>query len=196
MAPRAGSKRKPPDPQAENGRPVDDNQPKILASEDREALFTKHLVQARADNAEVEKALEVVRGLRKKRNRNRNLCSTDGFPLKHLDEILADEGRDRVEIEQDAEKRTFMRVAANQPVIGAAQLDLFGHLATPSAQTEEKGETHYRSLGYAAGFTGQPCDVPESVPPGEPAQWWVAGWGDGQGVLGDRLGRAKEIVSG
>lgn len=199
MAPKAGSnnKRTPraPPPAADNPA-VELGSNGGMSDGDKSALFTKHKVQAEKDNESLEKALEVVRGVRKKRNNNRNLCRTDGFPLKYLDEILEEQTRTSSENEKDAATRTLMRVASNLPVIGPQQLDLFAHLKAPEVAEDQRDETYYRSQGYAAGFAGQPCD-PEAigVPPGDPTQWWQGGWGDGQTVLAQRLQRAEELTT-
>lgn len=200
MANKAGAGKPPPSPP-----PADHNQnpsgepaaPAPLTQEDREALFTKHLVQARTDEVALEKAKEIVRGVMRKRKANRALCRQDGFPLKWLDEILEDEKLTTVDREKDAEVRTFMRITANQPVIGQRQLDLFAGTHTMSAATaegEEKGESHWRMLGYDAGFRGLEC-APQKldVPEGEPSQWWMDAWNDGQAKLISRMKRAGEI---
>jgi hypothetical protein len=197
MAPKAGSKRteKAPPPAADNPNVELGSNAGAMSDDDRQALFLKHKVQAEKDNEALEKALEIVRGVRKKRNNNRNLCRTDGFPLAYLDEILEEQGRTTAENEKDAEVRTLMRVASNLPVIGARQLDMFEHLKAAETPEGERDETYYRTQGYSAGFAGQPSAPQDlGVPPGEPTQWWQEGWGDGQTVRAQRLARAEELT--
>lgn len=189
MAAKAGTKKAAPAGAGDNSE--------AFTAEDREALFTHHLVQARKDATILEKAMEAVRGVKKARKKNREMCRMDGFALKYLDEILAEEQLSESDRVADAEMRTFMRVTANLPVIGARQLDLFSGLAPASAESGPKTEADYRSMGYNAGFSATgPCVVPEEVPPGDPAQWWVEGWNDAQRTLGERLSKAKKILKG
>lgn len=170
-----------------------------LAPDDREALLVSHMAQARLDNKALEAAMEVIRGVRKVRNRHRNVCKTDGFSLKVLDEVLADEVRDRLELEDEAEMRTFMRNTARLPVIGRAQMDLFKDVNQPPPRpTGEVGddEGYFFTEGFNAGFRGLDGKIPDTVPNGPPTQWWTDGWGAGQAQLGKRLKRAEEINEG
>lgn len=173
------------------------NQELGLAVGDREALFLSHLATAREDDALLEKAMEAVRGVRKRRTRNRNLCSTDGFSLKVMDEILADEVRPEEDVAKDAELRTEMRAYARQPVLGPAQRDLFDAIA-PREPQGEKDEAYWNAKGFEVGFRGKQSGDPaeHGIPPGDPTQWWTAGWQNAQAHWGSKLKRAAEINEG
>lgn len=180
--------------------PTPEPEPELgLAPDDREALLVSHLAQARLDNKALEAAMEVVRGVRKVRNRHRNLAHNDGFSLKILDEVLNDEARDRLELEDEAELRTFMRNTAHLPVIGRAQMDLFANVneapPKPTGNANED-EAYWTTEGFRVGFRGGDGAIPHGVPPGMATQAWTAGWQSAQAELGKKLQRAEAINEG
>lgn len=195
MANPAGVATAPPPP---SPAPPDHNSAKppandgALTADDRASLLLHHLKTARTDNAALEKAMEVVRGVRKQRNRARNLAKTDGFSLKHLDEILADETKSTTDLVQDAELRTFMRHTAAMPVTGADQLELFQAVTTKGDKSLEPDDAGWAGQGYAAGLRGAEGVPPQGVPP-ERIQAWTGGWGEGQAKLAQGLKRAGVI---
>lgn len=164
------------------------------AEDERKALFQRHLVAARAHNKNLEDALEVVRGIRKKRTVARNLCSMDGFPLRDLDDILIDEVRPMHELEDAAEVRTFMRSEARLPVLGAQQLSLFGATEVAPQPTKDD-EAYWDSDGYRHGLRGDDASPQNYGVPQDMFQAWLTGWGNGQGALGQRMVLAQTIES-
>jgi len=188
MAAKAGTDSTPP--MGHNSPPVP------LTLEEREALFHRHKKQAKDDNAAMEKAMEVVRGIRKKRNQNRNLCRSDGFPLKHLDTILELEGRAAHENAADAEIRTMMFRASRLPVTGAEdeQLELaFTPQTTNGTDSLDADDATWGGYGYSAGLRGDDGDPKAHDVPPERLQAWMAGWQEGQAKLMANLTTAKAI---
>jgi len=182
-------------PSARGPVATDDNEPKGLSQEERGALFLVHLKKAREDNIALEKAMEIVRGVRKQRNRNRNECKTDGFSLKYLDEILADEVKTESEKKQDAETRTFMRRTAAIPVTGDDQLDLFSRvpsLTSKGDQSLDLDDAHWTGVGYAAGLRADDGTPPEGTPP-ERVQAWMVGWQAGQAKIVESMKTVSDI---
>ncbi len=193
MAQRAGAKKKPDLKVVENRVLTPDHNEVGLTAEEKADLFLVHLAQARKDNDTLEQAMEVVRGVRKVRNRNRSLCHSDGFGLKHLDEILRDEGMDRDTREKDAALRTMMRRAAGMPVLGEAQLDLFAqNTNVPDAIPDTIDQTNIRLDGYNAGLRGLEATPPEWVAPDD-HQTWLEEWGRGQTRIAEAMATKKKI---
>lgn len=169
--------------------------PAPLTAEDMEALFLKHLKTAREDNAAMEKAMEAVRAVRKRRNNNRNVCKTDGFGLKHLDQILLEEARARHENEADAKNRTFMRRVARLPVTGddEEQLDMFTAVTAKGDQSLDRDDAYWAGEGYTAGLRGLEADPAKYEVPPERGQVWLDARMQGQQKLAENLDRAKKI---
>lgn len=168
----------PPDNEGHNNPPVEAANEAAPAGEveitpqmQRLALFRHHLAQARADSASLEQAMEVVRGVRKRRNRNRNECRTDGFPLEILDRILRRESMTTADLEAEAEVEGFMLDAAALPVPGYVlkQGELFG----------VRDENWWKSEGYRRGLNGQDQAYPGEMPP-EFRTAFTAGYSSGQ----------------
>lgn len=154
-----------------------------ISQDDRDDLLITHLAQGRSDNAAMETAMEVVRGIRKRRTRNRNECETDGFSLKEFDNILADELKPRHVREEEAAIRTNMRRAANMPVLGARQLDMFAvqaKVAKPDNAAADLAAA--RQDGFMAGLRGDPKVVPDFIAKGL-SQPWLEEWDAGQARL-------------
>lgn len=183
MAPRAGSKKKAPPPQAENDRvDVGGNRapsPGPLTQDEMDDLFIVHLAQARADNDVVENAMNIVRGVKKTRTRNRTLARTDGFPLKQMDEILADELLSRHDVEEREAIRQRMRGIAQQPGGNMIQADLF----RDSFAQADKDDAYWAGLGLTAGLRGLEQDPSKYEVPQERWQLWLENWHEGQKKL-------------
>lgn len=135
-----------------------------------------HLAQARQDNDALDKAMELVRGVRKARTRNRVLCRTDGFPLSELDVILDDELLPRHEVEEREEKRLRMRGVASQPGGSLEQQDLFAD----SFAKAERDENYWRGHGLTHGLRGLDQDPDKYEVPPERRQMWLEEWHEGQ----------------
>lgn len=179
MAPRTGRKPPPPADPPATPPPSDHNQQGPLTQEDLDDLFLVHLAQARKDNDTIEKAKEALRAVQKIRTRNRNLCKTDGFPLKALDEILKDELANPSEVREFEDKRARMRGLANQPGGSLEQMDLFND----SFAQKERDEADWRGHGYTAGLRGLDNDVDTLNRLGVPAEFrqaWMDAWHEGQ----------------
>lgn len=161
-----------------------------LNENDRAFLWITHLDQGRKDNAAIEEAMNVVRGIRKRRNRNRNLTSSDGFILDEMDKILADETRETAELEKDAKTRRFMRKTAGMPT-GEDQPDLFAAGADKESPNTLPESRAYAD-GYKAGVGGKDCVVPDYIAP-EFHQGWVESWQKGQQFLFEAWERRQEI---
>lgn len=186
MAPRAGKKKTPPltPPSQTAPPPSSDHNQGPLTQSDLDDLFLVHLAQARQDNDALEKAQEIVRGVRKARTRNRVLCRTDGFPLTELDVILADELLPRHEVEEREDKRLRMRGVASQPGGSLEQQDLF----SDSFAKAERDETYWRGHGLTHGLRGLDQDPDKYEVPPERRQMWLEEWHEGQ----KRLAKAWE----
>lgn len=185
MAAKAGSENTVP--KADGTTTPADN---ALTSEQLGALLLTHLQQAREHNALLEKAKEALRAVNKKRKIHRNLVHTDGFPLKHFDEILEDEARARHELEDDAAKRTQMRTIAGMPVLGDTQLDLFARSAKPEPLADEDRTIAMVKLdGRNAGQRGAEKVVPDFIAT-EFSQIWLTAWDEGQMSLAE----AQKVV--
>lgn len=186
MAPRAGKKKTPPStpPPPTAPPPSSDHNQGPLTQDDLDDLFLVHLAQARQDNDALEKAQEIVRGVRKARTRNRVLCRTDGFPLTELDVILADELLPRHEVEEREDKRLRMRGVASQPGGSLEQQDLF----SDSFAKAERDETYWRGHGLTHGLRGLDQDPDKYEVPPERRQMWLEEWHEGQ----KRLAKAWE----
>lgn len=183
MAARAGKKTPPASPPPPPANPPTHNQGPLTQA-DLDDLFLVHLAQARQDDDALEKAMEIVRGVRKGRTRNRTLCRTDGFPLTELDRILEDELLPRHEVEEREEKRLRMRGVASQPGGSMDQQDLFGD----SFAQKEKDERYWRGHGLTAGLRGLEQDPSKHEVPPEWTQMWLEEWHEGQ----KRLAKAWE----
>lgn len=187
MAPRAGQKTPPPPP-SPNPAPAGHNQGP-LTQDDLDDLFIVHLAQARQDNDAVEAANEVLRGVKKKRTRNRVLCRTDGFPLTELDNILADELLPQHEVAEREAQRLRMRALANQPggSLEPAKDNLLPGFSDSFAKREQD-EGYWRGHGFTAGQRGLEADVEKHGVPPEWHQVWLTQWHEGQ----KRLAKAWE----
>lgn len=193
MAKNAGSKPKDNEPaNDETPKPVQDpagvghNERAGLSQAEWDDLLITHLAQGRKDNDEFEAAMEIVRGVRKRRTRNRNLVETDGYLLTEFDKILLDEQKPRDKREEEAAIRTSMRRAAGMPVLGAQQTDLFA-LAQKAPEAEgPPDEARARADGYESGLRGLANEWPDWVAP-ENRQAWNEEWYRGQ----ERLAKAK-----
>lgn len=172
MAKKAGS----PDAPPILNPPATHNEPTPLTAGELDDLFLVHLATARADNDTLEKAMEVIRGIKKTRTRNRNLARTDGFPLVELDSILADELLPRHEVEDREAKRLRMRGVANQPGGSLEQGDLFND----SFAQAEKDEAYWRGHGLTVGLRGLEADPVKFEVPQEHHQTWMAERMEGQ----------------
>lgn len=185
MAPRAGHKRTTtpaPAPAPANPAPPGHNVGGPLTQDDMDDLFLIHLAQARKDNDALEAAMEIVRGVRKGRARNRNLCKTDGFPLSELDIILKDELLPRHDVEEREEKRLRMRGIAKQPGGSLEQGDLFND----SFSQHDKDKEYWAGHGFTEGLRGSEQDPGKHGVPGEFQQDWLQSWHSGQ----ERLAKA------
>ncbi len=162
---------------------TDHNEPTPLTDEQREALYLTHVDQARRDNSAVDAAMEVLRGIRKGRTRNRTICRTDGFPLEKLDRNLKRENMDWDELVAEAKVHALMDRAQGLPTTGQEQLDLFGTALTAKGEPSlDKDDGYWAGIGYRAGKKGDVKTPPDYVPP-EYGQAWMAGWDDGQTAL-------------
>lgn len=187
MAQKAGSKKTPPSPPnpmngspAPDPAPLDHNTPKIepppgLTLSDRDDLQLVHMANMRKANDELEAAMEIVRGVRKRRTRLRNEVSLDGFPLSLMDEMLEDELLPRHEVEEREMKRSHMRGVASQPG-GAVQGDI-----EEVIQRKERDATWWGDHGYRVGLRGADfCDPSKFDVPEEHWQVWQEQYGAGQ----------------
>lgn len=179
MAARAGAKRKDPPPAPENPGPKHNQTPVGLTQDEMDDLFIVHLAQARADNDVVENAMNIVRGVKKTRTRNRTLARTDGFPLKQMDEILADELLSRHDVEEREAIRQRMRGIAQQPGGNMIQADLF----RDSFAQADKDDAYWAGLGLTAGLRGLEQDPSKYEVPQERWQLWLENWHEGQKKL-------------
>lgn len=148
-----------------------------LTQKEMDDLFLIHLAQARKDNDELERAMEIVRAVKKLRKRNRNLAHTDGFILEELDNILADEQLPRSDVERREAMRSRMRGIANQPGGDLQQQDLFQRVADQTKMWEEHG--------YTCGLRGADQDPQVQGVPAELHQAWMAKYTEGQKRLGE-----------
>lgn len=175
-------------PSAKGPVGTDDNEPKGLTDDQRRDLLLVHLKKAREDNGAMEKAMEAVRAVRKMRNRNRNECKTDGFSLKNLDEILADESKAQSELKQAAELRTFMRSTACLPVTGDDQMDLFDAAKTIKGDASlDQDDAHWAGVAFAVALRGGDyAPAANGVPP-ERIQAWEGGIHAGIARIGSAM---------
>lgn len=188
MAPRAG-KKSAPSANPPTPTPPGHNAEGPLTQDDMDDLFIVHLAQARKDDDLVEKAMEAVRAAKKARTRNRTLCRTDGFPLKELDNILADELLSRSDVEEREAKRLRMRGVAGQPGGSLSQGDLFDD----SFADAERDEAYWRGHGLTIGMRGLACDPEANGVPAERWQTWQQEWGAGQARLGRAMATKARI---
>lgn len=156
-----------------------------LTQKDMDDLFLIHLAQARKDNDELERAMEIVRAVKKIRKRNRNLAHTDGFILEEMDNILADEQLPRSDVERREDMRARMRGVANQPGGVLLQQDLFQRVADQTKIWEEHG--------YTCGLRGADQDPQVQGVPAELHQAWMAKYGEGQKRLMDAWATKHKI---
>lgn len=155
-------------------------------------LLITHLAQGRQDNDAFEAAMEVVRGVRKRRTRNRNLVETDGYLLEEFDKILKDEQKPRAKREEEAAIRTSMRRAAGMPVLGAQQTDMFAASQIVPDADGPADEARARADGYEQGLRGGENVWPEWVAP-ENRQAWNEEWYRGQERLAKAMATRAEV---
>lgn len=190
MAAKAGAKPKDEPANDERLKPDPDpghNERAGLSQQEWDDLLITHLAQGREDNDAFEAAMEIVRGVRKRRTRNRNLVETDGYGLKDFDDILRDEQKPRAKREEEAAIRTSMRRAAGMPVLGAQQTDLFAMSQVTPEAVGPADEARARADGYEQGLRGAENVWPDWVAP-ENRQAWNEEWYRGQ----ERLAKAME----
>lgn len=185
-----------PDPGAPPPGPGHNDPPAPLTPEQRADLLLVHLKRHRAIDKQMEDALEVVRGIRKQRNRHRAVMKTDGFQLKYVDEVLHDEKKARHEADADAQNRTFIRHVARQPVTGQQdedQLDLFTAKTSKGDVTLDNDDAYWAGRAMTVALRGGEVDAAKNEVPPERLQAWEQGLEAGYARIMAAAATAAEI---
>ena len=169
--------------------------PAPLTQEQMADLLLVHLATHRRVDKELDDAMNVVRGINKRRKRLRNDIKSDGFTLKYVDEVLHDEKKSRSDTEADAANRTFIRRVARQPVTGddQDQLDLFNAKTTKGDVSLDGDDAHWAGVAYAAALRGGEVSPAENGVPPERIQAWEQGLSAGYSTFDIAKKNAAEI---
>lgn len=178
---------------------VGHNEPPVpLTPEEKADLLAVQLQTHRGIDKELDAANEVIRGIRKRRNRLRNEIKADGHPLKYVDELLHDENKARHEQEDDAKARTFIRHVGRVPVTGVAdqdQLDLFTVKTSKGDFSMADDDARWGGIAFAVAMRGGDYDPAKNGVPPERIQAWEQGITAGLEQIGKAMETAKEINS-
>lgn len=171
MAKRAGTE------DADLGNHTHNDPPPPLTDQDLADLLLVHLRDHRLIDKAMDDAMEVVRGIRKNRNRLRSTIKTDGFLLKYVDEVLTDEKRARHEADDDAKNRTFIRKVARQPITGDDndQIDLFSVKTTKGDVSMDDSDAVWAGRAMAVAMAGGNVNPADNGVPPERLQAWEQG---------------------
>lgn len=171
MARKAGSE------DEELGNHTHNDPPAPLTDQERADLLLVHLATHRRIDHELEEAMNVVRGINKRRKRHRNDVKADGFLLKYVDEVLHDEKKARHENEDDAANRTFIRRVARMPVTGGEedQLDLFSAKTSKGDVTLDGDDAHWAGVAMTIALRGGDVSAAANGVPPERIQAWEQG---------------------
>lgn len=158
--------------------PNDHNSPPVPLTDDQRAdLLLVHLRNHRGLDKELEDAMNIVRGINKRRKRLRNDVKADGFLLKYIDELLHDEKKARHETEDDAINRTFIRRVARMPITGSDddQQDLFTVKTSKGDVSLDGDDAHWAGVAMTVAIRGGDVSPSANDVPPDRIQAWEQG---------------------
>lgn len=138
-----------------------------LTDDDKTKLLLRHLQTLEAIDVEKDAAVAVLAGIKKRRTKARNEARGDQFPLKLIDEILADQVRPTHELQDETDQRNWMREVTKLPTRSSEEV--FAKM--PDAARDELTA---EADGWRAGRAGSVRQTPVHVHPINQQTWLKA----------------------